>query len=337
MTTSIATSRMVKAAHRGTAAARRAFKRPWRAHGLVLGYHRVAAPSSDPLRLCVSPERFEQQLEMLSRVADFVPLSELASRLRRGRRARPVVALTFDDGYADNLHEALPLLEKYGAPATVFISTAWIGRGEPFWWDRLSAIVQAVERPPSEVRLQIGDDVFIWQRQADDSDHTRARKQLLMAVRTRLMKATDHEHRAALDQLERLANPENTDDTAGRPMTQHELRCLASSPLIEVGAHTMTHCRLSDLSPDAQFEEITGSRRQCRELVGESPSSFAYPFGAFNAATPELVRSAGFKRACSTVNELFWAGSDMMLVPRVIPWNHTARQFSAVMRMQRLL
>jgi peptidoglycan/xylan/chitin deacetylase (PgdA/CDA1 family) len=337
MSTSITTSRLVKAAHLGNAAARRVIKRSRRAHGLVLGYHRIAAPASDPLRLCVTPERFEQQLDVLSRVADFVPLSEIASRLHRGRRARPAVALSFDDGYADNLHEALPLLEKYGAPATVFISTAWIGRREPFWWDRFSAILQAFERLPSEIRLQIGDDEFTWQRQGDDSDDARGRKRLLLALRARLMSATDLERRAALDHLESLANPANADDSAGRPMTQDELRRLASSPLIEIGAHTMTHCHLPDLSSDAQFDEIAGSRRQCQELVGELPSSFAYPYGAFDAATPELVRSAGFERACSTVNELFWAGSDMMLVPRVIPWNHTARQFSAVMRMQRLL
>jgi peptidoglycan/xylan/chitin deacetylase (PgdA/CDA1 family) len=62
----------------------------------------------------VDPERFEKQLAELSRVVDVVPLSELALRLRRGHRPRPVVALTFDDGYADLLHVALPLLEQYG-------------------------------------------------------------------------------------------------------------------------------------------------------------------------------------------------------------------------------
>jgi peptidoglycan/xylan/chitin deacetylase (PgdA/CDA1 family) len=336
MSTSIVSSRLVKAVHRGNATARRAIKRPWRARGLVLGYHRIAAPSWDPWRLCVAPERFEQQLATLSRVADFVPLTELASRLHHKRRARPVVALTFDDGYADNLHEALPLLEKYGAPATVFISTAWTDRTEPFWWDRLSAILQSIERVPSEVRLPMEAEEFVWQRRADDGGHARDRKQLLLAVWPRLMTATDHDRRAALDQLERLANSAKKVD-AGRPMTQDELRRLASSSLIEIGAHTMTHCRLPDLPPEAQFEEIVGSRRQCQELVGEIPSSFAYPFGAFNVVTPELVRSAGFERACSTENELCWAGSDTMLVPRVFVWNHTARQFSAFMRMQRLL
>lgn len=337
METAVTVSRMAKVANMGTTAVRRAFLRPWQDHGLVLGYHRVAKQWWDPWRLCVNPERFDQQLATIARVADFVPLSELASRLRRGRRERLAVALTFDDGYADNLHEALPLLEKYSAPATVFVSTGWIGRAEPFWWDRLSAILQAVERLPAEVRLQIGEDEFIHEGHPDGSGDARGKKQLLSTVRIRLMRATEDERRAALDQLERLADPAIRVENTARPMTPDELRRLASSPLIEIGAHTMTHCRLPDLSPEAQFEEIVGSRRQCEELVGESPSSFAYPYGDFSAATPELVRSAGFDRACSTENELLWERSDMMLVPRVFAWNHTARQFSAVMGLQRLL
>jgi peptidoglycan/xylan/chitin deacetylase (PgdA/CDA1 family) len=117
-------------------------------------------------------------------------------------------------------------------------------------------------------------------------------------------------------------------------MTEDELRRLASSPLIEIGAHTMNHCQLPDLPPHAQFEEIVGSRRQCWELTGEYPSSFAYPFGAVDGVTQELVRSAGFDRACSTEDELVWAGGDMMRVPRVTVWNYTAREFSARLRMK---
>ena len=101
----------------------RAVMRRRRPHGLILSYHRIAAPSWDPWDLCVSPEHFEKQLEVLAHRAELVPLSDLASQLRAGRRGRPVVALTFDDGYADNLHVAQPLLERYGAPATVFIAT----------------------------------------------------------------------------------------------------------------------------------------------------------------------------------------------------------------------
>lgn len=307
---------------------RRAIMRPWRAHGLVLLYHRVAAPTWDPWNLCVFPERFDQQLAALSRVADFVPLSELASRLHAGRRGRPVVALTFDDGYADNLHVALPLLERYEAPATVFIATAWMDRDEPFWWDVLSEIVRSIARLPPKVHLRVGDQDFTWQRQADDREHGDARHQLCMALWSTLVVATDDERRAALGQLKHIADGECRVDPRARPMSRDELRRLSSSPLVEIGAHTMTHCSLPDMSQDAQFEEILGSRRQCQRLAGELPSSFAYPYGSLDSRTPELVRLAGFERAFSTENELVWAGSGMMALPRIHVRNHTAEEFS---------
>jgi len=314
--------------------ARRAIKRPWRAHGLVLMYHRVATSSWDPWGNCVDPERFEQHLAVLSRVADFVPMSEFASRLHSGRRKRPVVALTFDDGYADNLYAALPLLERYSAPATVFVATAWTDRGEPFWWDRLLGIVRSMEPLPSEVRLPIAGEEFVWRLPTDSVGFARDRDRLHVALWSRLASVTDRDRSTAMNLLETLAIPANSHDADGMPMTRDELRRLASSPLIEIGAHTMSHCRLPDLPPEVQFEEIAGSRQQCREIVGEFPSSFAYPFGDVDTVTPELVRSAGFERACSSEEELVWEGSDAMLMPRVPVLNYTSREFVMRLRMK---
>jgi peptidoglycan/xylan/chitin deacetylase (PgdA/CDA1 family) len=285
----------------------------------------------------VEPERFEQHLAAICRVADLVPLRALTSGLRRGRRGRPVVALTFDDGYADNLHVALPLLERYSAPATVFITSAWIGRGESFWWDRLSTILSSIDRMPCEVRLPVGRREFIWQRGTDNGDLARDRRRLLWAVWSMLLDTSDEERRGALDDLAGLSDGGRGEDPAARPMNPDELRRLASSPLIEIGAHTMSHPRLAGLPRDVQLEEIAGSRQQCRDLTGEFPSSFAYPFGALDAVTPKLVRSAGFERACSTESDLVWASSDMMLLPRFTVRNYSGRMFSARLRMESLL
>src|SRR5205085_2421930 len=82
----------------------------------------VASDHRDPFQLCVHPTNFAAQLEVLREVADVVPLTELWRR-RAKRRRRPLVALTFDDGYADNLLNAAPLLERGGLPATVYVSS----------------------------------------------------------------------------------------------------------------------------------------------------------------------------------------------------------------------
>jgi peptidoglycan/xylan/chitin deacetylase (PgdA/CDA1 family) len=328
---------LVTALARGLRVARRlparALMRRRRRHGLILLYHRIAAPAWDPWNVCVSPKHFEQQLAALRRVAEVVPLSALDSRLRAGRTERPVISLTLDDGYADNLYVALPLLEQYEIPATVFLATGWIGRPEPFWWDRLSEIVRSIRRAPSEVRLPIGDDELVWRRNPQGDNDRRERDDLHLAVWSRLVVTSDEERRVALGQLESYVDRETRVDPATRPMTTDEVRCLASSPLIEIGAHTMSHCSLPDLAPDEQFEEILGSRRQCHELTGKFPSSFAYPYGGFDAGTPELVRSAGFDRACSIENNIVWDGGNKMQLPRVWVKDYSVREFSARLRL----
>ncbi len=103
-------------------------------HGaLILGYHRVADVAHDPHLMCVSPQHFAAQLEALRRFAHTVSLQELVLGLQNGALPRRAVALTFDDGYADVLYHAWPLLERYEIPATVFVVSGCLGR--EFWWD----------------------------------------------------------------------------------------------------------------------------------------------------------------------------------------------------------
>src|SRR3954466_12546802 len=106
-------------------------------------YHRVAAPEADPLELCVSPERFEEQIRLGRSLGDVVPLREL-----HGKGGRPRFAVTFDDGYADNASAAPPILAAQDPPATVFAVAGAIDGG-PFWWDRLAGLVLGRPLPPT--------------------------------------------------------------------------------------------------------------------------------------------------------------------------------------------
>src|SRR3569623_716342 len=97
--------------------------RRWVAPGeaAILCYHRVFAPPRNRWGVAVTPAHFEEHLEYLHRNHTILPLLVLLARLEEGRVPDRAVVLTFDDGYADNLHTALPLLQRYGAPATVFV------------------------------------------------------------------------------------------------------------------------------------------------------------------------------------------------------------------------
>ncbi len=107
--------------------------------GVILTYHRIAGPRHDPLLLDVSAPNFDAQLSVISRTAAPLPLDEFESLRREGRLPVRAVAVTFDDGYADNLLAAAPLLARYEIPATVFVTAGMIGSARGFPWDSADA------------------------------------------------------------------------------------------------------------------------------------------------------------------------------------------------------
>lgn len=101
----------------------------------ILLYHRVASIKHDPLYLAVTPARFEEHMSYLRDKYDVIPLKKLCERIESKRLQGKEAAVTFDDGYKDNLVNALPILEKYNIPATIFVTTGQIGRQASFDWD----------------------------------------------------------------------------------------------------------------------------------------------------------------------------------------------------------
>lgn len=101
----------------------------------ILLYHRIANSNNDPHKLCVSPENFRKQIEYLKENFKIIPLVQLVQNIRMKRVQNNSMVITFDDGYADNLHNALPILEEFNIPATVFLTAGYVGQNKPFYWD----------------------------------------------------------------------------------------------------------------------------------------------------------------------------------------------------------
>ena len=301
---------------------------------IILMYHRVARVTRDPWGLAVSPERFAEQIEVLVQRRRVVPLSMLGEALARGQALRDTAALTFDDGYADVLTGATPVLEHYCAPATVFLTTGAIGRDGEFWWDELSRIVLESSAPLAELDVAIGgqrysldDLVATGGRIAGQLgvDHARTtHERLHLALWWLLRPLGLPERRRALDALVAWAGSASPPATA-RALTVAEARALAGSPCIEIGAHAVSHPSLPLLDAEDKRREVRESKAWCETLTGAPIAAFAYPHGDVDAESAATVRDAGFAFACGTDPAAVTRRTDPMRLPRygVGDWDAT--------------
>jgi peptidoglycan/xylan/chitin deacetylase (PgdA/CDA1 family) len=272
-------------------------------------YHRIATPDVDPWGLSVSPERFAEQVQALRARRTMLSMDGFVARLQCGDLPRNAVALTFDDGYLDNLRQAKPILEAAGVPATVFLTTGRIGTSEEFWWDELARMVLAyaeplstsvtvetdglqIDLPPIDLEMEPRVTWRAWGRPET------ARETTYQALWQALRRCAPERRERAMAQLRRVfgATRPNPEDL---PMRAADVRRLVSDR-VSIGAHGCTHQPLTSLRAAARVEEIQRSRVEAEALSALSVTGFAYPHGDRDAETIEMVRRAGYHWACST-------------------------------------
>lgn len=306
---------------------------------IILCYHRVAEMPQSPRRLWVSPQRFAEQLEVLTK--NFVPLSlaELAKRLQEGKVPEKSVVITFDDGYADNFWNARPLLERFGVPATVFVTTGLVGTEREFYWDELERLLlretvtqgrgETVKRGDSETEKGRLGDVIGQELRLEVRGRTRQWKLTSGEERLRayheihdLLKPLLPEQReAVLEQLRHWFGVLENGRPDYRLMTVDELVAISRDGLIDIGAHTVNHPDLAALPSERQRWEIETSKMQLEAWLGRPVRWFAYPYGSGNSVTRQLVKEAGFEGACSVFLGVVTNRSDPFWLPRIFVEN----------------
>ena len=236
-------------------------------------------------------------------------MDAFVARLQSGDLPHDAVALTFDDGYLDNLLQAKPILEAAGVPATVFLTTGRIGTGEEFWWDELARMVLSraeplsasvtveaeslqIDLPPIDPQMEPRVTWRAWDRPVTAREAT-------YQTLWRALRDCAPEHRAAaMAQLRRVfgATRPNPEDL---PMRAADVRRLVSDR-VSIGAHGCTHQPLTSLPAAARVEEIQRSRVEAEALSALPVTGFTYPHGDRDAETIDMVRRAGYRWACST-------------------------------------
>jgi glycosyltransferase involved in cell wall biosynthesis/peptidoglycan/xylan/chitin deacetylase (PgdA/CDA1 family) len=303
---------------------------------LVLLYHRIAALEADPWQLGVSREHFSEQLRVLGDGFNVLPLAEVVARIGTGGMPRHTVAITFDDGYLDNLEAALPELQQAGAPATLFLAGGVVGARQELWWDQLERILLSSGTLPQQLALAADGWRFEFDLAAATSwseEEARShaswrvgepaptrRHAAFAALWEALWPLPESTRAAAMSQLRAWAQDPGGIRESHRTLTAEDVSRVAMSGLVDVGAHTVSHPRLASRPWEEQHREILVSRDLVEELSGRPPRSFAYPYGGlddFTAATVRLVADAGFESACATWEGGVHAASDPWRLPRL--------------------
>ena len=283
---------------------------------LILGYHRIAYTSRDGYEVCVSPENFAEHMESLRKYVHPISLSKLVQGLKEGSLPPKSMAVTFDDGYADNLYTAKPLLEKYEIPATVFICTGYMGK--EFWWDELERLVISSQVDPHALYLRLGGAHVNGAPplvSSEMGDHE-VRRQVRLALYHFLLSLDVEDQNRAMEIIRSWSKVLSGEIPTTRAMNQDELLRLVDGGLIELGAHTSHHPMLSQLSVERQTEEIQSSKRDLEALLNEKIAGFSYPNGQATVHAKRLVREMGFTYACTSLHDVIRPGNDVYELTR---------------------
>jgi peptidoglycan/xylan/chitin deacetylase (PgdA/CDA1 family) len=256
----------------------------------ILRHHRVYADGAQPLyRLGVAESVLAAQLDLLVRLG-LRPLT-VAEGLAALDRNEPGhrVALSFDDGYADNLHRALPLLRARAARATFYLTAGLMERREPAWWDQVAG---ALERTRSTTLKWTGDHGSHDLPLGNRSERGRALDAILPDFRC--------EPAARADRIAQLCRTLAVADPAPCEfMTWDEAAVLRDAGM-ELGAHTLTHPHLSLLDEAGQHDEIAGSVTLIERRLSVHPTGLAYPGGDHDARTIAVAQRSGLSYAVTT-------------------------------------
>lgn len=326
----------------------RRLKARFRHAPLILLYHRVTDLPSDPQLLCVTRQHFAEHLQILREHARPMALAEMVRASRDNKLPRKAVAVTFDDGYADNLQNGKPLLEQHDVPATVYVSSGYVDSGREFLADALERLFLQPGSLPQELCLTVNGCSHRWQLgdAAHYSEDAYRRNCAWHVLRTEaptprhhiyrslcqlLYTLPERDQRSALESLMVWAGTEPVRRDSHRALTAEEIRRLAQGGVVEVGAHTREHPVLSSLPIAMQRDEIGGSKIRLEEILGHAVTSFAYPYGTrsdYTSATVELVREAGYDHACSNFEGLVQQDTDPWQLPRFLVRDWDGEEFA---------
>jgi len=296
------------------------FKPNYAGLGHILTFHRVIPMSEESrihnhLSLEISPEHLEKTISFYKKEGyQFLSLDQVCDVLESSETSEKFVAFTFDDGYKDNFTVAYPILKKHKIPFAIYVTTNFPDHKAILWWYILEEAI--IEKEQID---------FVWKgRDYHFSCEDIEEKELAFdQIRSLINQWFELDHYEELLKTIFKKSKEDLYAYAEKmAMTWKEIKEISQDPLCTIGAHTINHYPLSQLSEDDLVFEINESKERIEKYIGKTVEHFAYPFGKKQEASLrefDAVKALQFKTGTTTrTGNIFKAHKDNMeCLPRI--------------------
>ncbi len=284
----------------------------------VMIFHRVLAQPDELRPGEPDAARFEQVMLWVKRWFSVVPLERIATFSSQPLPPRPL-AITFDDGYADNYTLAMPILRRLGLNATFFVAPGFLNGGRMF----NDTVIETIRQAPG---LQL--DLRSMGLESYSIGTTAERLAAIDRLLRKLKYFSIEERTERVTAIARKIDASLPDDLM---MTDQQVLGMKRAGMT-IGAHTMSHPILAAVEDEVARAEIVQSKQYLESLLGERVDLFAYPNGRpkqdYASAHVSMAREAGFKVAVSTAAGVFRPGDDQFQIPRFTPWDRSSFRFA---------
>jgi len=227
----------------------------------ILVYHRTCASGSGRPYMATPADIFEQHMKFIKDNFKIVSMTEGLKNIYERKEKNICVSVNLDDGYMDNYLYAYPVLKKYKVPATIFLTTDYIGKNQVFWWDRVFNTVSSDEHATDRINARL--------RTEKESEIQRIIKE--MEDKSPLLKKAQPSMMLGWEEIRKMKEDG-----------------------INFGSHTKTHRNLCLLNDEEVEEELEGSKNTIEENLGAGDMEFSYPFGIYDERIKSLAKKAGF-------------------------------------------
>lgn len=294
--------------------------------GAIVLYHRVIDLKNDPQMLAVSPDNFYNQVKYLKENFELLSIEDFYGFLQRKTSLpKRSVILTFDDGYADNFHQALPILESLNAQALFYISTSRLDSQLEMWWDDLERIFLTALPLPQQLTLKIKSKGYNF---LTNTEENRIKAYHELHVLLKYCKVDERDQ--LIGSLSDWASAGYRGRQSNFMMTSEEVKKMSLSASAVIGAHTHNHPALSVLSFEEQLNEMQQSKTILENIIGKKVVHFSYPFGSrsdYNEDSMRAAKAAGFKMICANYYGQVHSWTDRFALPRILIRNWTENEF----------